>query len=182
MSGGIQERFEVHPLGRAIIAGLLLFIFGALLSSNMPPSELQHQINRLVEPVRNGVGLDQTWSVFAPEPRSQVWGLVARITYDDGTVETWKVPSGNPFFAEYRDYHWQKWSEQVRLDARQELWDPLAQWLVRSHDRGGGHPAEVTLIRRWRDLFAPGERVLQGAWHEEDFYTLQVTPQMLARR
>lgn len=176
----LQERLESGPVGRAAITGLIFFVLGTLLASNLSGSPLQDWLVRLFRPVRNGVGLDQAWGVFSPDPRSVVYGLEGRIRYDDGSIELWHWHKGDPFLSEYRDYHWQKWAEQVRLDGDSFLWRPLAAWLARTYDRPSRHPTDVVLIRQWADLNPPGQRPSQGPWHEYTFFTLQVSPSLLA--
>jgi hypothetical protein len=180
MRSDLQERIESSQIGRAAITGALLFILGSLLAANIPQSYLQQKLNTIVQPVRDGLGLDQTWSVFAPEPRSQTFALEARISYSDGTFETWHVPTGDPFLAEYRTYHWQKWSESARSDDQAlVLWKPFAVWIARTHDLPTVHPTKVTLVRRWFDLFPPGSHPTRGPWHEYAYLTLRVTPTIL---
>ena len=176
----LQERLESDPIGRALITGIVVFILGTLLASNLPSSGLQRVINGLVQPIRNGVGLDQAWGVFAPDPRSTVYDFEARIAYDDGTTDIWRFPDGDPIISEYRDYHWQKFSEQVRLDDRSGLWRPFAAWLARTHDRPGRHPTDVTLVRKWYDLNPPGTEPSRGPWNSYEYFTLQVDARVLA--
>ena len=175
-----QERFEGSAFGRAAISGLLLFILLALVAANIPTSYLQKKLNNIVLPVRDSLGLDQTWSVFAPEPRSQTFGLYARVAYADGTSDIWTVPSGDPYVSEYRTYHWQKWSEYARLDVQTSLWEPLAIFIARTYDRPNRHPSEITLVRTWYDLFPPGSHPNHGETYQYEYFTLQVTPSVLS--
>jgi hypothetical protein len=177
----LQEKLESNQIGRAAITGLLFFILGSLVAANIPASHLQEKLNTVVQPVRDGVGLDQTWSVFAPEPRRQTFGLEARVAYTDGTAETWSVPTGDPVIAEYRTYHWQKWSEFARADDKPFLWQALAVWLARTHNSATRRPVQITLIRRWYDLFPPGSHPSRGPWHEFPYYALEITPALLGR-
>jgi hypothetical protein len=176
----LQEKVESNPYGRAFITGLIIFVLGTLFASNLSQSALQGWVSDLVQPVRNGLGLDQAWGVFSPDPRSTVYGLEARIRYDDGAAETWTWPKNDPFISEYRDYHWQKYSEQVRLDDQSALWRPFAEWIARTHDRSDRHPVEVTLVRRWFDLNPPGTSPSHGPWQEFEYFTLQVGPSLLS--
>jgi hypothetical protein len=176
----IGERFESSHTGRSVLTGALIFILLALFAANMPSSHLQRQLNSLVQPVRDGLGLDQDWSVFAPEPRRQTFDLDAQISYSDGTSQTWTVPTGDPYISEYRTYHWQKWSEYARSDAQPFLWEPLAAWIARTHDSAARHPTEVTLVRRWFDLEPPGSHPSRGPWNEYTYFSLKVSPAVLS--
>lgn len=177
----LQEKVESDSTGRAAITGLIIFILLTLLASNLPASSLQSWFETLVRPIRNGLGLDQAWGVFAPDPRSTVYDLKARIRFDDGTTVIWRWPKNDPFISEYRDYHWQKYAEQVRLDDDNFLWQPLAVWLARTHDSARRHPTEITLIRLWSDLNPPGEHPDRSPWHSYEYFTLQVGPSLLAK-
>lgn len=177
----LQEGVEKDQIGRAVITGVIIFILASLVAANIPQtSYLQRKLNSIVRPVRDSVGLDQTWSVFAPEPRRQSFALDAQIKYTDGTAETWTVPTGDPFIAEYRTYHWQKWSEYARADDTQLLWEPLAVWLARTHNNPTRHPVSVTLTRRWYDLNPPGSHPSRGPWNEYTYFSIDVTPSLLA--
>ena len=177
----LQQNAETTQFGRSVITGIIVFILASLIAANIPQtSYLQKQLNDIVRPVRDSVGLDQTWSVFAPEPRRQSFALDALIKYSDGTTETWTVPTGDPFIAEYRTYHWQKWSEYARADDTQLLWEPFAVWVARTHNSASRHPVSVTLIRRWYDLNPPGSHPSRGPWNEYPYLDLPVTPSMLA--
>jgi hypothetical protein len=176
----LQEKIESDATGRAAISGVILFVLLTLLASNLSESSLQNWLSELVRPVRNGLGLDQAWGVFAPDPRSTIYGLAGRIAYDDGTTETWHWPRGDPIISEFRAYHWQKFSEQVRLDDKSTLWQPFAVWLARAHDRPDRHPTDITLIRSWAELNPPGTHPSRGPWNSYEFFTLQVGPAILA--
>jgi hypothetical protein len=181
LDGSVQQRIESSPLGRSVISGAILALFISLLSSNLPPSELRTQLSRVIEGARDALGLDQTWSVFAPEPRSQSLDLQARIKYTDGSTATWRLPKGNPFVGAYGDYRWRKYAEYVRQDDRRSLWAPFAIWLARKYDRPTKHPIDVTLIRLWQQNNPPGSSVLKEPWKSYSFFTLQVTPGMLVK-
>jgi hypothetical protein len=176
----IGERFEASQIGRGVLTGALVFIIASLVAANMPASYIQHKLNTAVQPVRDGLGLDQDWSVFAPEPRRQTFALQARISYSDGTSQTWDVPTGDPYISEYRTYHWQKWSEYARADDQQQLWEPFAAWVARTHDSPARHPTEVTLVRSWYDLYPPGAHPSRSQWNEYAYFSLKVTPGVLA--
>lgn len=176
----LQEQVESNGLGRAIISGIILFVLIVMLGANLPTSSpIKDQIERIVQPARNLVGLDQYWGVFAPDPRMESWGIRAEITYDDGAVGRWSTPQGDAFIGAYRFYRWNKYAEQIFLEDRRHIWPDLAIWLVRIHDRPDRHPVRIVLIRRWQALNPPGSEVTHGAWQEKTFYILPVTPQVL---
>ena len=117
-------------------------------------------------PVREA-GLEQGWGmfVFRPDapPTAQV--LAARLTYADGTVRDWALPQGDRFLGAQRAARWQKLGEFARPrshgeggTAGQELWLPLARWLVRTESRPGNAVVRVELVARDREIPPLGDR------------------------
>ncbi len=161
-----------HPIGRALVAAVVAVVAFSIVAPNMPSSTVRNRFDALWSPARH-VGLVQDWGVFSPNPRSQSIDVRARIQLADGSIEFWDLPDLDPVIGAYRSYRWHKWQERVRLDNRQELWEPTALWLAREYTRDGVEPASITLIRRWIDhqpLTSDG-RVLDGGWNEFEFYT-----------
>jgi hypothetical protein len=66
--------------------------------------------------------------------------------------------------------------ESVTNDQRDGLWRPAAIWFARRARTETRRPVEVTLVRRWRDLFPPGRGPSRGEWMEAEYYTLTITP------
>lgn len=179
MSRSLQERFESTGLGRAVISGFLLFVVAALIVWNIPASNLKQVTLRGVRPVVTAIGLEQIWSVFAPEPRNHSVDLRAEITYADGSVSTWRWPiQTEPFLSVYPASRWEKWQDNVRLNRHRELWPATAAWVARIHQKHGV-PVEVTLIRRASFLLPPGPGPNHTPWEEYAFFTLQVSPAVL---
>lgn len=174
-----SERIERSPAGRALLSVLVLAILGGIAVWNLPHSELRARLVPVVEPYMHAAGLDQDWGVFAPDPRRITLELQARITYDDGTTETWLVPHGGRLLGAYRFYRWRKWIEYARGDAYEHLWRPTAEWVAREHATGARTPVEVVLVRRWYDIPPPGSGREPTPWNEFEYFTLEVTPEVL---
>ena len=180
MISSFQQRLEDSTVGRVLISCFIAFLLFALFIWNMPASEIQRVSVPIVRPFIFSTGLDQVWSVFAPDPRFDTFSLTARIEYADGTTEMWEVPRrGEPLISPYRYYHWQKWSENVRLDAQESLWQPAAAWIARTN-QDNGRPVRVTLIRNWVDTPAPGSGPPPDPkWNRYEYFTLEVTAEIL---
>jgi hypothetical protein len=176
----LQEKMESDFLGRTAISCLIVLFLATMLAFNLPRSRLQHRLAPLGGPLRNGLGFDQAWGVFAPKPPTTVTELFARIRYDDGAKEIWRWPKGDPLISEYRAYHWEKWAEQAMLDEHRDLWRPLAEWLARTRDRRDRHPVEISLFRRSFALKPPGTHPSRGPATEETFFTFRVDASVLA--
>jgi hypothetical protein len=121
------------------------------------------------------IGLSQLWSVFAPEPASQVIDLSARVDFADGTSATWRPPRRGALLAPL-GYHWEMWAARVVSDDNADLWAPAARWIA-SH--GGWHRqrvVRVTLRRRWADVPPPSTRgPAPSEAAEFEFFTLDLS-------
>jgi hypothetical protein len=172
----ISERVESSPLGRSIISAFLIFTLGAMIASNLPPSELRRTALKAASPFLDLTGLHQNWNLFAPDPRRVTLQLEARITYADGTNAVWHPPVGDPFVGVYRTFRWRKWAGYVVAKTSASLWAPTAAWVARTHVRGGVYPARVVLVRRFYVAPLPGRAdTRQPPWNETVLYTARFT-------
>jgi hypothetical protein len=179
--GLLQERLESSEVGRVLISAFLIATLFSLCVTNLPDSRLRREATKATDPYVNSLGLDQTWSVFAPDPRRVSLDMEARITYSNGETATWTVPRGGSLIGSYWDYRWRKWLENVVQEANRGLWRPTAQFIAQRRRRSGSLPTRVTLVRRWRDLTPPGARPRKRPrWQQYAFYTL-LTPRTGSR-
>lgn len=177
---GLQEQLESSAWGRALISLVLLFTMGAVLVTNLPDSYIKRRVSDISQPYINAVGLDQGWGVFSPNPRRQVIGLEGRVVFEDGTTRIWRPPDRSPLFGGLSDHRWRKYREHTILDARQDLWRPLALYVLRQaagDDRR--RPVSVQLVRSFYDIEPPGPGPSRTPEEEFRYFTLPVTPQVL---
>jgi hypothetical protein len=118
-------------------------------------------------------GLDQAWSVFAPEPLQHEVVFEAEVLYADGGRTVWRPPRRDPLLAPL-GYRLEMWTSRVVRDDDSQLWRPAASWIARRYADRARPPASVTLRRRWRSLPRPGWLSTPRIWHEFDFYTLHL--------
>jgi hypothetical protein len=165
---------------RGLLSVLLVFAIGCIVAQLVFESKLQRDVNKVARPFTSVLGLDQSWGVFAPDPRAATISMRARIEYADGTAEWWEVPEGDPFVGEYWDYRWRKWLEYIISPTfRPILFRPLAVWLARNHDDFGHRPVRITFVARWRDLKAPGQKPFTSDLREAAYYTTTIAPDVL---
>jgi len=169
--GGWQTRALSTSYGGFRVGLVVAVVAFWIVAPNMPSSFVRDELEHLWEPAEV-TGLVQDWSVFSPNPRSQTVDVRARIEFDDGSIDFWDVPEYDPFIGAFRQYRWHKWQERVRLDNRENRWQPSAEWIADQHLRDGIRPTRITLIRRWIDhqpLTSDGSTVDSG-WNEFEFY------------
>jgi len=150
----------------------ILVILGGVVTWNLPSSELARRTQPMFQRSMLGAGLDQNWSVFAPDPPQSDVRFQARILYDDGTERTWKVPTGSAVLGAYWDYRWLKWGEIVISGVDARFWAPAAQWIARQELAAGRRPVSVTLYRHIVPLLIGGV----GEPTSQDFYVYEVNP------
>lgn len=143
----MQQRLESSKVGRVVISAGILLVLAGVLTWNLPPSELARETQPVFQRFMHSAGLDQNWSVFAPDPPQSELDFQARIVYQDGTERTWEVPTGDPVLGAYWDYRWLKWGEIVSAGVDARLWLPAAQWIARQEQAAGRRPVSVTLVR-----------------------------------
>src|SRR3546814_18136421 len=98
-------------------------------------------------------------------PRSTSLDLEARITYADGSTDTWQVPEGSPIGTNLRYYRWRKWLERIRSDSYRGLWPATAEWVAAAHS---GRPPPVVPVEPVRFFRS---NVVQGAQPPSEEYT-----------
>ncbi len=179
LTPSLQERAEGTRLGRLLISALLLITLATTIVVNLPGSRLTRDAVRVAGRYLNVTGLDQSWSLFAPDPRLRSIAIEARVQYADGSTRAWKLPRGGALIGSYWDYHWQKWLEFV-LDAHHPaLWRPAALFIARADARPGRRPVRVTLIRITSLNEPPGLRPDHEAPVASPYYSLRITSAML---
>jgi hypothetical protein len=124
-------------------------------------------------PPLRSVGLEQGWSMFAPDPIAARVELDAELRLADGRTVLWHPPAPGALVQE-RGYRWAQWTRAVASDDHSELWAPAARWIARTASPGGARPVSVTLRRRFARLTPPGASDRRLRWSEFDFYTLDL--------
>jgi hypothetical protein len=176
----LRERFERSRAGRVLISLFVIVTLVTVLTANLPPSHLQDVLLRADHPYVYGLALDQDWTDFAPDPRQETVDVLARVTFADGSQETWHVPQGNRFVGEYVDYRWRKWAEWAVQPAYPELSRPVALYIARRLATPERRPVRVELIDRSHVISPPGQIPGLVPVTERTFFTTRITEAMLA--
>lgn len=169
---------------RLFLKLFLVFHLFAIISWSLPSSALR---TKLIEPFEKYMlwsGLWQGWDMFAPNPQKINFDLIARITFQDGSVKEWvfpqlhKMPAGRRYVME----RWRKWRERVRLNDYKAIWPDAARYVARRHRDPQNQPVLVELARFWGETPPP----LPGDYqpltntssftHHYTFFTYRVRP------
>jgi hypothetical protein len=166
MAAGLQERLEARKAGRVLISALIAVSLLAVGLTNLPDSPIRREGLKVAQPYLEATGLEQSWKLFAPQPRRASLRLLARVRYLDGSVAIWRPRSGNALTGTYWDYRWRKWVENLSQGTRAEtLRAAAAPYIARQMRRPGKAPTTVTLIEQAQVLRPPGARGSEvGPW------------------
>jgi len=167
----LGERIERSLVGHiAIVVGIVVVLV-AEVGTHLPASSLRQSLQPTAQRVAQLTATEQTWAVFAPDPRRVSLDLYADITFEDGTTERWTLPEGPIIAANLRFYRWRKWIESARADAQWRLWDPTARWIASLYDGRTSPVARVDLVRRFHDNVIDGP---QPPWRTYTYYSLHL--------
>jgi hypothetical protein len=171
MSPPLSERIERSRVGRTLISAAVALLLLAQLGTHLPPSALERAVGEASHRFVRLAAADQSWAVFAPNPRSTSLDLEALVTLDDGSTRRWELPDGPPIGANLRFYRWRKWLERVRGDDQSALWEPTARWIASLYEDEAAPVVRVELIRRFHENVVEGD---QPPWQRFTFFTLHL--------
>lgn len=148
-------RFERSAAGQSLISVLVCVVVLIGVAWNLPQSYLKRSLVEPLRPVAESTGLQQKWSMYAPDPISVRETLEVRVTMAGKGDRTWTFRPGDPVIASFRWYHWQKLKEQ--LIRNQDALPEFAQWVIREVSSPGDRPEHVEVLVRSEPLRAPGD-------------------------
>lgn len=148
-------RFERSAAGEYVISVLVCVVVLIGVVWNLPPSYLKRSLVEPLRPVAESTGLQQKWSMYAPDPTSVRKTLEVRVTMAGQGDKTWTFRPGDPVIGSFRWYHWQKAKEQLirNPDAIPEF----AHWVIRELIVPGDRPEHVEVLLRSEPLRPPGD-------------------------
>lgn len=153
----LSERFERSGVGRVLLSLLVVLVVGLEVATHLPPSALQRAVREPAGTAVRLLGIEHSWGVFAPDPRSTSLRLEARVTFADGTTTSWTIPDGPRVVANLRYYR--------------SIWRPTAEWIAELHAGGPSPVVRVELVHHHRTNAIDGP---QEPWQETTYFTLAV--------
>lgn len=151
----LSKRFETSFLGEVVISVAVTAIVLIAVVWNLPDSEIRRSAMPTLTPLAATAGLEQIWSMYAPDPIRRTEILEVHVTMADGSDRVWTFQSGDYVGGPLFWYHWQKLKEQVirQPDTRAGL----ADWVVHQQTGPDNHAVRVQVVFRAVDLVAPGQ-------------------------
>jgi hypothetical protein len=154
----LSKRFETSLIGEVVLSVLVTAVFVVAVVWNLPDSEVRRSAIPTLAPLAGSTGLEQVWSMYAPDPIQRTEILEVHVTMADGSDRLWTFQRGDYIGGPLFWYHWQKFKEQViRVDGVRA---GLADWVVRELTGPDEHPARVQVVFRTEELVAPGKQAV----------------------
>ncbi|MBJ8346151.1 hypothetical protein [Antrihabitans sp. YC2-6] len=164
----VQERFERTGFGKFVISFVAVAIILIGLTWSIPNSPIKQWAIPFVRPVAIAGGLDQSWSVFAPDPPRSLNTFEVHVLMADQTMRPWNVPRGNPIWGHYDWYRFQKLKEWILTPNSGINMGDFIHWVVREVTYPGESPVLVELVSKVESLPPPGTDVAPT----EEFHVL----------
>jgi hypothetical protein len=169
----LSERIERSPIGQLVISAAIVLVLLAEIGTHLPDSAIERSVGATANQVIHVFASEQSWGVFAPNPRSTSLELEGQVTFADGSTAVWTIPTGPRIGGNLRFYRWRKWLERVRSDDFRGTWDATARWIATLYDDRPSPVIRVQLVRYFRDNVVEGP---QPPYDQFAFYTLELPP------
>ncbi len=138
-----------------------------------PPvvSPVQAGAKAALDPVLDVTGLwQESWRLFAPEPKKINRAVSARFVLDDGVTLEWRSPDWRRLnlFEKFFSVRRMKYYDQLAMDANRAAWRTFALYRIAqiptpARDR----VVRVELWRHWRTTLPPDQRWIPAAAAED---------------
>jgi hypothetical protein len=141
-----------------VIGAVVALIVLIAVVSNLPAgSALKQSLSPVLSPIAMATGLEQYWSMYAPNPPQRLEDLEVHVTMADGADRVWTLPlDGRDHVVGVAVSHrWRKLRETLYSDARSR--PALAHWVVGQVSGPSERAVGVQIIVRTETLPAPGQ-------------------------
>ena len=142
-------------IGEGAISAMIVVILLTAVVWNMPDSAIKRAVQPGLAPIAMGTGLEQWWSMYAPDPPQRLENLEVHVTMADGTDRMWTLPlSDDRVIGIVFSHRWRKLKES--LESEPEIRADLAHWVVRQLTEPAEQPDRVYMFLRTEVLPPPG--------------------------
>jgi hypothetical protein len=141
-----------------VIGAVVALIVLIAVVSNLPAgSALKQSLSPVLSPIAMATGLEQYWSMYAPNPPQRLEDLEVHVTMADGADRVWALPlDGRDHVVGVAVSHrWRKLRETLYSDPRSR--PALAHWVVGQVSGPSERAVGVQIIVRTETLPAPGQ-------------------------
>jgi hypothetical protein len=153
----VGESSFVKLVVEGVIGALVALIVLIAVVSNLPAgSALKQSLDPVLTPIAMATGLEQYWSMYAPNPPQRLEELEVHVLMADGADRVWKLPlDQDPVVGVAISHRWRKLRETLYGDARSR--PALAHWVIDQVSRPSERAVGVQMIVHTQTLPAPGQ-------------------------
>jgi hypothetical protein len=155
--GAVQRRVRVRRSSRPreiAISVMVIVILGVGVVGNFPDAAITRAASPVVDRIALPLGLDQRWSMYAPDPPRRQEEIEVHVAMADGTDKVWTLPHLNPLFGIAFSPRWRKFKENLLTE--KQIRPDFVHWVVRELTGPGDRPVYVEMLLRTEELLPPG--------------------------
>jgi len=146
--------FDRSPLGEGAISALIAVILLIGVVWNMPDSAIKRALVAPLEPIAVSTGLDQYWTMYAPDPPQRLENLEVHVTMADGVERVWTIQPRDRVVGVAAHHRWRKLKESLQTEP--QIRPGWAHWVARRLTGPTERPVHVTMILKTEVLPPPG--------------------------
>lgn len=153
----VQQRLSGPGLSRIraiATSAMIVVILGIGVVWNLPDAAISRALWPPLRSVAFAVGLDQNWSMYAPNPPQRQEDIEVHVVMADGSDKVWTLPRLNPVFGVAFSHRWRKFKEGLLTDP--QLRPDFVHWVVREMAGPGDRPVRVDMLLQTEELLPPG--------------------------
>ena len=156
------------------IVGIALWVFPVNAS-------LTRIVRKGIGPYFSLVGLQQEWSLFAPDPITANSYVDGEVVLENGEVRTWSFPrlESMDFKERYGKARYRKFGGWLYRRNYAYAWADAARYAARQFRGADSPPRTVKLIRHWErmpSMSTGGRAAAVQTWHSIVFFVYQIPP------
>lgn len=136
------------------VSAMIVVILAIGVVWNLPDAAITRAASPLLLPIALPLGLDQNWSMYAPDPPQRQESVEVHIAMADGSDKVWTPPRLNPVFGVAFSHRWRGFKE--RLVTQPQIRPDFVRWVVRDLTGPDDRPVHVEMLLRTEELPPPG--------------------------
>jgi hypothetical protein len=145
----ITSRAREGALSVMIVVILAIGVVG-----NLPDAAITRAVAPVVNPIALAFGLDQRWSMYAPNPPQRQETLEVHVAMADGTDKVWTMPRLNPVFGVSFTHRWRKYKESLLSEP--QIRRDFVHWVARAMTGPGERPMRADMVLITEEIPPPG--------------------------
>jgi hypothetical protein len=141
-------------IGEGAISALIVVILCIAVVWNLPDSPIQRTLAPALAPIAIGAGLEQKWSMYAPDPPRLQENVEVHVITANGADRVWTPPRYDRVFGVATAHRWHKLKESLLSEPG--IRPDFAHWVVRELTRPSERAVRVYLVAHTEELSPPG--------------------------